>query len=578
VFRRSTDAPPDPAASSAAPEIVSKIQWLMFFRVIMVTVLLGSTLIVNVKDADLLSDPGTLTVLGLIVGTYLLTIAYALLLPRLKQHRAFAYIQLVGDLLTSFVLILLTGGVESVFTFMFALTVMNGAILLFRRGAITMALLSAVLIGLIVVRDWAHMPDVAVSPSASRGIVLWAMTNVSAVLLVALLAGYLSDQLSFAGQRLQSQSEDLEQLRTLNQHIITSLQSGLLSHTLDGRVIFFNQAAERITGLRADDVLYQDVRTIFPRLEPDSATVSDAAGAAMNRWEETFETPDGQVRVLGMSRSPLVDSGGASRGAVVVFQDLTPMRSLEQQIRRSEKFAAIGKMAAGIAHEIRNPLTSISGSIQMLKRGANLDKTDSRLMEIVLREVERLNALITDFLRFARPAPPQLARTHIGALMSEVIEVFRYMQSQGEGGPRYDVDLMVGDSVIVQADPRQLKQVIWNLLNNAVDAMPAGGLIQMQAVVTGKSGADDDGVELRLSDTGVGITAENLSRVFDPFFSTKPRGSGLGLALVHRIVEEHGGTIHVESEPGKGTTMIIRLPAPANAPVVRQPSPSELLT
>jgi two-component system sensor histidine kinase PilS (NtrC family) len=578
VFRRSTDAPPDPAASSAAPEIVSKIQWLMFFRVIMVTVLLGSTLIVNVKDADLLSDPGTLTVLGLIVGTYLLTIAYALLLPRLKQHRAFAYIQLVGDLLTSFVLILLTGGVESVFTFMFALTVMNGAILLFRRGAITMALLSAVLIGLIVVRDWAHMPDVAVSPSASRGIVLWAMTNVSAVLLVALLAGYLSDQLSFAGQRLQSQSEDLEQLRTLNQHIITSLQSGLLSHTLDGRVIFFNQAAERITGLRADDVLYQDVRTIFPRLEPDSATVSDAAGAAMNRWEETFETPDGQVRVLGMSRSPLVDSGGASRGAVVVFQDLTPMRSLEQQIRRSEKFAAIGKMAAGIAHEIRNPLTSISGSIQMLKRGANLDKTDSRLMEIVLREVERLNALITDFLRFARPAPPQLERTHIGALMSEVIEVFRYMQSQGEGGPRYDVDLMVGDSVIVQADPRQLKQVIWNLLNNAVDAMPAGGLIQMQAVVTGKSGADDDGVELRLSDTGVGITAENLSRVFDPFFSTKPRGSGLGLALVHRIVEEHGGTIHVESEPGKGTTMIIRLPAPANAPVVRQPSPSELLT
>ncbi len=576
MFRRSSDPLPDSAAP-AVPEIVSKIQWLMFFRVIMVTVLLGSTLVVNVKDTDLLSDPGTLTVLGLIVGTYLLTIAYALLLPRLKQLRPFAYVQLVGDLLTSFVLILLTGGVESVFTFMFALTVMNGAILLFRRGAITMALLSAVLVGLIVVRDWSHMPGIGASPSASRGLVLWAMTNVSAVLLVALLAGYLSDQLRFAGQRIQSQSEDLEQLRTLNQHIITSLQSGLVSHTLDGRVIFFNQAAERITGLRADEVLYRDVRTIFPRLEPDAPS-GGAAPTGLNRWEETFETPDGQVRILGMSRSPLLDSGGASRGAVVVFQDLTPMRTLEQQIRRSEKFAAIGKMAAGIAHEIRNPLTSISGSIQMLKRGANLDKTDSRLMEIVLREVERLNALITDFLRFARPAPPQLERTHLGALLNEVVEVFRYMQSQGENSPRYDVDLMVGDSVIVQADPRQLKQVIWNLLNNAVDAMPGGGLIQMQAVVTGTSGADDDGVELRLADTGVGITAENLSRVFDPFFSTKPRGSGLGLALVHRIVEEHGGTIHVESEPGKGTTMIIRFPAPANAPVIRQPSPSELLT
>lgn len=572
MFRRPSETPSPEAAQPAAPEIVSKIQWLMFFRVTMVTVLLGSTLVVNVKDTDLLSDPGTLTVLGLIVGTYLLTIAYALLLPRLKHHTTFAYIQLVGDLLTSLVLVTLTGGIESVFTFMFALTVMNGAILLYRRGAIVMAVFSAMLIGLIVARDWLHLPPGPHASTVSRGLVLWGVTNVSAVLLVALLAGYLSDQLRSAGQKLKSQGEDLERLRTLNQHIITSLQSGLLSHTLDGRVIFFNQAAERITGLRAEDILYRDVRTVFPKLPMEGEPMPGPSAPAMNRWEETFETPDGLVRILGMSRSPLVDAAGASRGAVVVFQDLTPMRTLEQQIRRSEKFAAIGKMAAGIAHEIRNPLASISGSIQMLKRAGNLDATDRRLMEIVLREIERLNALVTDFLKFARPAPPQLEPTNLGALLAEVVEVFRYMQSQGDGGPRFEVDLMVGDSVVARADPRQLKQVVWNLLNNAVEAMPTGGLIQMQAMVVGKSGAEDDRIELRLSDTGVGIPAENLGHIFDPFFSTKPRGSGLGLALVHRIIEEHGGSVHVESESGKGTTVTIHLLPPDRAPATRPPA------
>ena len=565
MFRRTTESPNPDAVPAVVPEIVSKIQWLMLFRVTMVTVLLGTTLVVNVKDADLLSDPGTLTVLGLIVGTYLLTIAYAVLLPRLKNHAAFAYFQLIGDLLTSLVLVTLTGGVESVFTFMFALTVMNGAILLFRPGAIVMTVLSVALIGLIVVGEWLHMPMGPHSSTAIRGLVLWGVTNVSAVLLVALLAGYLSDQLHSAGQQLKSQGEDLERLRALNQHIITSLQSGLLSHTLDGRVIFFNQAAERITGLRADDVLYRDVRGVFPRLTLEAEPAPDPNAPSMNRWEESFETPDGLIRILGMSRSPLVDAGGASRGAVVVFQDLTPMRMLEQQIRRSEKFAAIGKMAAGIAHEIRNPLASISGSIQMLKRAGNLDATDRRLMEIVLREIERLNALVTDFLKFARPAPPQLEQANLGALLAEVVEVFQYMQSQDSTGPRFEVDLMVGDSVIARADPRHLKQVIWNLLNNSVDAMPTGGLIQMQAMVLGKSGAEDDRIEIRLSDTGVGIPAENLSHIFDPFFSTKPRGSGLGLALVHRIIEEHGGRIHVESESDKGTTVIIHLPPPERA-------------
>ena len=549
----------------------------MFFRVVTFTVLLGSTLVVNVHDADLLSDPGTLTVLGLIIGTYILTIVYAVTLSRIRRHVLFIYLQLIVDQLTTLMLVILTGGTESIFTFMFALTVMNAAILLYRRGAMITAGLSSLMILALVAREWLMLP--AGTPSGiTRSLILTATTNIVAVVLVALLAGYLSDQLRSVGQRLLDQSEDLEQLRALNQHIITSLQSGLVSHTLDGRIIFFNSTAETITGLDAPDVLYHDIRSVFPRL-PEPAPAADAPeGGPLSRWEETFETRDGQTRVLGMSRSPLIDATGTSRGAVLVFQDLTHVRAMEQQIRRSERFAAIGKMAAGIAHEIRNPLASISGSIQMLNRGSNLEATDRRLMDIVLREVDRLNSLVTDFLKFARPAPPQLEQVRLSPLLSEVSEVFGYMQTRGEGGPRYEVDLMVGDTLSVTADPRHFKQVFWNLLNNAAEAMPSGGLIQIRAIEVGAAATADDDVEIRVADTGVGIAAENLTRIFDPFYSTKPRGSGLGLALVHRIVEEHGGSIRVESEPGSGATFIVRLPSSRRPPVLPLPSPEDSLS
>jgi two-component system sensor histidine kinase PilS (NtrC family) len=586
VFRRllPSDARPS-GLTTVEPEIVGKIQWLMLFRVAMITVLLGSTLIVNASSDEPFADAGSLALLGLIVGTYLLTIAYAILLSRLRDHTTFAFVQLLGDQITTLALVLLTGGVESVFNFMLALTVMNGAILLYRQGAWAAAIVSVGLIIFIAARDWVLVPSATATPAAVRALVQWAVTNVSAVLLVALLAGYLSELLQAAGQRIRSQSVDLEQLRTLNQHILSSLQSGLISHTFDGRIIYFNQAAERITGLRTDEVLFHDVRTVFKHLPLQTAggrahTPDEPApdpAALLSRWEEVFERPDGQSRVLGMSRSPLVDPDGTPHGAVIVFQDLTPLRQLEQQIRRSEKFAAIGKMAAGIAHEIRNPLASISGSIQMLQRTQSMDATNKRLMDIVTREVERLNGLITDFLKFARPAPPELERVRLAALLQEVVEVFRYMQTQTEGGPRYDVDVQIGETLEVVVDPRQIKQVIWNLLNNAVEAMPSGGLVQIAAAVVGRAGAPDDVVEVKVSDPGTGIPAEHLGRIFDPFFTTKSRGSGLGLALVHRIIEEHGGQIDVTSEPDRGTTFTLRLPSVGRPPLPRQGSPSESL-
>ena len=560
-----------------ASEIVAKIQWLMLLRVVMVTVLLGSTLLINVSDADLFSDPGTLTILGLIVGTYAATIVYALVLPRLRTHELFAYAQLVGDVLTTLALVLLTGGTESLFVFMFSLVVMNAAIVLFRRGALVLAAVSAAVLMTIFLREWLGLLGAPGVPpgAASRSLLLSGLTNVSAVFLVALLAGHLSEQVRDAGRRLQTASADLEQLRALNEHIITSIQSGLISHTLDGRVLFMNSAAERILGVAASTVVYGPISAVFTDLPPVN-TKDAGAGAPLQRWEQAHTRPDGEVRILGVSRSPLLDAQGVHRGDILVFQDLTPLRQMEAQIRRAEKFAAIGKMAAGIAHEIRNPLAGISGGIEMLQRAEGLDSTDRRLMDIVLREIDRLNGLVTDFLKFARPGIGRFERVRLEPLLHEVVEVFGYLSRDG-AGPRVGVDLMAGQGLEVLADPRQLKQVFWNLLNNASDAMPEGGLIQIHARVVGVAGGPDDGVEVRIVDHGVGIAAENLARVFDPFYSTKTRGTGLGLALVHRIVEEHGGTVSVDSEPGLGATFTVWLPPPSRAPVQHELSPADSL-
>lgn len=567
------------AAAPSADEIVPKIQWLMLLRVAMVTVLLGSTLVINVSDADLFSDPGTLTILGLIVGTYAATIAYAVVLPGVRNHTAFAYLQLVGDVATTLVLVLLTGGTESIFVFMFSLVVMNAAILLYRRGALILASVAAAVLCVLYLRSgFGWLGGTLVQPGpASRGLLLAATTNVSALFLVALLAGYLSEQLRDAGRKLETASASLEDLRALNEHIITSIQSGVLSYALDGRVLFMNAAAERILGVSAERIVLGPVGALFGELGPPQAHARAAGerGAPL-RWEQQYVRADGDERVLGMSRSPLIDSAGLHRGDILVFQDLTPLRQMEDQIRRTEKFAAIGKMAAGIAHEIRNPLASISGSIEMLQRAENLNQTDRRLMDIVMREIDRLNGLVTDFLRFARPRVGQLESVRLEPLLHEVVEVFGYLGRESMS-KRVDVDLLVGQGLEVQADPQQLKQVFWNLLNNAADALHEGGLVQLEARVVGARGTPDDGVEIRVIDHGPGISPENIARIFDPFYTTKPRGTGLGLALVHRIIEEHGGHVRVESQLGQGATFIVWLPTPARAPIRPELSPWDSL-
>jgi two-component system sensor histidine kinase PilS (NtrC family) len=288
------------------------------------------------------------------------------------------------------------------------------------------------------------------------------------------------------------------------------------------------------------------------------------------RYETLFTHPEGRKIYLGFSISPLTGPDGSLMGHTLIFQDITKFKEMEEEMVRYDKMAAIGQLAAGMAHEIRNPLASLCGSIQMLRSELVLDPANDRLMHIILRESERLNSLITDFLLFAQPPKINKSVTNIKHIIEETIDLFLNSPDYHDGiqiqGPGNCEDLQV------MMDPDQMKQVLWNLFINAAQAMTAGGSlnIELEKRANGLllhsppgpgSEAPKTWVKVSISDSGNGIPPHEKEKIFEPFYTTKDQGTGLGLSIVHKIVENHRGTITVESEVGKGSTFVIFLPA-----------------
>lgn len=541
-----TSASQDALTAQTDQNFAQTLQRMMLLRVLLITLFLGSNLFLSARDSAPFAGETQQTLLWLIGITYGLTIVYALLLDRLRAILpAFAFVQLAVDLVLVAVVVSLTGGTESSFLFLYTLVSLAASVLLGRTGARFAMAIAIVLILVTVARE-------ALGPALSeaRMIVTYqaGILHISAVALVAVLGGYLSEQirvtdreLRAAGQQLRYASVDLKAVRALNANLIGSIHSGLFGYTLEGQIIFFNPSAERITGRLASAVLDTQAEALFASLadQPDTTDVI--------RWEATWLRPDGAARTLGMSRSALLDGVGEQVGWIVIFRDLSRIRELETQIRRSEKFAAIGRMAAGIAHEIRNPLASMSGSIQMM-RAAEHEPMQARLMDIVLREIDRLNLLISDFLQFARPTPPNFERVDLLALLDEVKVMF-----DASGRPA-QLEVTTEGDCRVSADSARLRQVVWNLLLNAADAMPDGGTISVRCRGL------EHAVEIEVRDTGVGIPPDVIEHIFDPFYTTKAEGTGLGLAQVHRILEEHGAPMRIQSEVDAGTTITFALP------------------
>lgn len=517
----------------------TRLTYVMLFRVGLVTLLLASALVAEVgATANEQRSPVVSTLFWLIVATYGLTISFALALPRVAHVGRLAALQVGSDLALTTLLVHLTGGAESTFAFMYILVIVGAAFVLGRGALVAAAAAIALYVG----------DGVGVSALPMRTLIRSLAVNAVAFAATAALATRLATELRRAGEHLASQGLELRDLAALHQDVIRGLTSGLVTVGRDGRVLTINAAAAEILGVAASQAIGRPLDELMPGLAALRASVGDGA---LRRGEIAQLVAGGrQRRTLGVSLSPLVDSSGHTVGRIVNFQDLTELRRMEVAMQRAERLAAVGRLAAGIAHEIRNPLAAISGSIELLQKSAAGDgaKENQELMTIVIREVDRLNALITELLEFARPRALETERLDVAATMAEMIKVFANDKRLGGAA----VELVADAAVNVDADPAQLRQVVWNLLRNAAEAAP-GQPIRVELR------ADDEQVSLTVRDRGPGIAAEHRAHLFEPFFSTKEGGTGLGLATVHRIVDEHKGAVEFECPPEGGTAVTVRL-------------------
>jgi two-component system sensor histidine kinase PilS (NtrC family) len=380
-----------------------------------------------------------------------------------------------------------------------------------------------------------------------------------AFLVVGLLSARLAERQSRSDVRLQVATQSLASLRALHERIVESIRSGLVTTDLQGRIYSFNAAAAEITGYDEADVRGQDASIFFGELKEIIADSMDLVGLAevSPRFEANCLTADGLRLRLGFSVSPLYSEAGETTGTVITFQDLTHIRALEETSRRQDRLAAIGRMAASIAHEIRNPLAAMRGSIQMLRADMEGESSQTELMEIILRESDRLNRIISDFLNYARPRSIIQAEVDVAALLRQT---FTLLRNSAETNESHIIEEDVPHTpVLIDADSEQLQQVFWNLARNALQSMPGGGKLR-----TTVQRHTHNRLRIAFSDTGRGMSPEQVERLFEPFSSTTG-GTGLGLSIVYQIIRDHGGTINVRSREGQGTTITIELPGTASA-------------
>lgn len=454
--------------------------------------------------------------------------------------------QIAWDLLFTTLMVFLTGGFDSPFTFLFILVILSASVFFQQRQSLIVAAASAILYGSLVdLQYFGYLPLLQLSSSSSPPAiptVLYAVyANILAFFLTAFLGGILSSRLRKSEQALKEKEIDYEELDRLNRAIVANIGSGLMTINSKGQIRVFNQGAERIIGKSLADVYDRDVRKIFPDL-----SIYDGYFIHNSRQEGQFIDANGKKLTLGYRTTLITGVNSKEDHLLISFQDLTHLKEIEEQLRRNDRLAAIGQLAAGLAHEIRNPLASISGSVQLFLEGAKMSAADERLMQIVLREAERLNHLLSDFLRFARPTSPSMEQFDLGLIIDDLIEVV-----QGDhrfSGIYFDRQYSRAD---FYCDGEQVRQVLLNLIINAAEAVNGIGTIRILT--------DTNSSMIRIEDSGPGLKAEDQKQLFNPFYTTKENGTGLGLATVHAIVAAHGGRIEVEKSSLGGAAFILFL-------------------
>jgi len=529
------------------PDFGRRVSRLLLLRTLVVSVVLGLSLWLLLAAEQRPARGAVWLQSAIIVVTYLSSIVFGVLLRVGVSPRKVARPMLAVDLMITSLLVYITGGAQSPFAFMYALSIVSAGALSYRRGAVVVTAASIASLLVVAGLAWLRAVDVPMSVrpweqsaadlGRTLGIQLASMIGVGA------LAFIFGDQLQKGAETLATTRKAAADLFTLHQDIVRSLASGLITIAPDGTILTANDAACDILGRPVTELTNAPIDSVMP------AFSERLAKGELRRADLTIADD----LTIGITVSPLRDLRDQVIGRVVNFTDLTELRRLENHARRTERLATVGQLAAGVAHEIRNPLASISGSIQLL-RSSPVSDDDRELMTIVHREIDRLNVLIGDLLDYANPRPSQHVDFDVDILLRETLQVARGDHAFAD----IEVTTNIAGPLPIRADSAKLRQVMWNLLRNAADAAAAGN--KHVAVTATLGEPDDDDIRISVEDDGPGIPADKVAHIFDPFFTTKQKGTGLGLAMCHAIITEHNGRIDVESVVGRGTNMIVTLP------------------
>jgi len=524
--------------------------WLTTIRIVVLLLILLSAVLVQVGS-------GVQIEISFLYALNAAAILLALFHWTVGRHlpaRLAAYLQLLADLALVTILVYSSGGPDSVFNFLYLVVIGASAFLLYRTGAVLIATVGAIFYGCVVqllAYGILPKPPLAQVVEDSPRIHYNLAITVAGFYGVAFMVSYLSEKLAAARTELELRQRALQSLQNLYGKVIATMSSGLLTTDSARRITFMNRAGGDLLGIdpsSASGRPMADLGFVFP---DDWDTIREhSTGRETYRGEIDIERANSH-QIVGFSLRALKDEG-REEGTLILFQDLTEMKKLERRARFSEQLAAVGELAAGIAHEIRNPLASISGSVQVLASELTIGAAEKRLMEIIVSESQRLSRIIEEFLRFVRPQERRVAKFDVAGTIMEVIDLFR-LSDEVSDAHEILVDVSPPASML-SGDRDQIRQIIYNVAKNAVRAMSAGGRL----TVVGRQ--DDAWYSIRFIDTGHGMNPDQLNLLFTPFSTAFDGGTGLGMAIVRRIVQDHGGAIDAESRPGEGTTVTVLLP------------------
>ncbi len=542
-----------------------RLLWLVAIRVLVVATMAGTyTLTVVGKEGAGWSDPIRWTVAWVSVATLVYLALYRLLNGRYVVLQA--YVQFIGDVVAISQFIHGLGGDGRRFTILYLLVIIAAVVLLRRSAGLVVASVAFVAFGLpLLAGRYPLLSWLASSgaPMSTPELIYDLAVHLVGFYGIAVLTSYLGRDITRVEKALAERDADLAELQVQYRDVVRSITSGLVTTDLGGVVTSINRAGEEILGASAADLVGRSLAAtgLLEIADLQSKVPDSSAGRPERRSERTI-TRRGVIVPVGYSVTQLRDGDGAPRGLIVIFQDLTELSKLQERLRLQDRMAAVGMMAAGLAHEVGNPLAAISGSTQMLAAASGGDSSQRKLLEIVLRESQRLDRTVKGFLQFARPRPRAQRRFDIGLLLEEQVAL---LTNSAEVDRDHQIALRLATPhTEVSADPDQISQVFWNLVRNAIKAMPDGGLL----TILGQQ--HEDRYAVAVQDTGTGMGEEERANLFHPFKSFFDDGSGIGMAIVYRIVEEHGGDIKVDSTPGEGTIVTVSIPMIAPETMARE--------